>query len=154
VITKRSYTELIPKTCTPKPAEHRTTHYLKNSTIFDQIQSATACTANSHCRQQYHSSLGFLTVLISVDITLIFPHRTPKKLLRLPQQDVFADWMLFLITNSNGQGPNNMIVTYNVVVEFTTWQYRSTDLAQRYRRAAISWFWKWSVTHVYKVLGQ
>jgi len=46
-----------------------------------------------------------------------------------------------------------MIVTYNIVADFTTWQYRSVDLPQQYRCTAVSWFGKWSVTQVYKVFG-
>jgi len=46
-----------------------------------------------------------------------------------------------------------MIVTYNIVADFTTWRYRSVDLPQQYRCTAVSWFGKWSVTQVYKVLG-
>jgi len=51
-------------------------------------------------------------------------------------------------------GPNRMIVTYDIVTDFTTWQYRNTDLAQQHRCAAVSWFWKLSVTQLYIVLGR
>jgi len=33
-----------------------------------------------------------------------------------------------------------MNVTYDIVADFTTWQYLSNDLAQWYRCAAVSWF--------------
>jgi len=42
-----------------------------------------------------------------------------------------------------------MIVTNDIIVDFTTGWYHSTDLAQWYRCAALSW----PVTQVYKVLG-
>jgi len=37
-------------------------------------------------------------------------------------------------------------VTYDIIADFTTRRYHSTDLAQWYRFAEISWFWNWSVT--------
>jgi len=49
-----------------------------------------------------------------------------------------------------------MIVTYNIVADLTTWQYRRSltwhndIIVLEYR----SWFWKWPGTHVYKVLGR
>jgi len=39
-------------------------------------------------------------------------------------------------------------VTYDIVADFTTWRYRSIDIAQWYRWAATSWFWIRSVTRV------
>jgi len=41
-----------------------------------------------------------------------------------------------------------MIVTYDIVADFTTRRYRSIDLARQYRCAATSWFWNRSITHV------
>jgi len=41
-----------------------------------------------------------------------------------------------------------IVAPYNIVADFTTRRYCSTDLGQRYRCAAISWFWNRSVTRV------
>jgi len=44
-----------------------------------------------------------------------------------------------------------MIVTYDIVVNFSTQGYCSVDLVQRCRCAAIMWLWRWSVTRVQSV---
>jgi len=58
--------------------------------------------------------------------------------------------MLFLKHQDLHKGPNDMIVTYNIIANFTTRRYRSTD--QRYCCAATSRFWNRSVTHMYRIL--